>query len=347
MHFDIEEFRKIPLPTESEIIKDWGGDFSSPTVSVVCITFNQEEYIQDTIRGFLLQKTKFPFEIIIHDDASQDSTAEIILDYQKKYPKLIKPVIQSENKYSRKIKVLSLAAGFSSGEYIAFCEGDDFWIDVFKLQKQVDILNFDSSIALVHSNCLVLNHRTSVVDVSTVPCCDLDFEKLLGDNRIQTLTVVIRKDIYSSYVNDMSSFCADWKMEDYPTWLYCALNHKIAMIPDCTAVYRFLPESASHSQNKYQQYLFNRSYSEIKLFFYFYGKVDQVAILRKIYNRLFIKAAIHGDDEFVMQILSNSTGITNKLKFIYYIFNILKIRKIALKLHDYSLVNYIGRLFFR
>lgn len=344
MYFDVEDFRKIPLPTESEIMKDWVGDFSYPVVSVVCIAFNQEKYIQDTIRGFLLQKTKFPFEIIIHDDASLDSTAKIILAYQKKYPKLIKPIIQSENKYSKKIKVLSLAAGFSSGEYIAFCEGDDFWIDAFKLQKQVDVLNSNSSIALVHSNCFVLDDISGVVNLSKVPCCHLDFDTLLYDNHIQTLTVVIRKHIYFSYVNNIASFDIDWKMEDYPTWLYCALNCDIAMIPDCTSVYRVLLESASHSKNEYKQYLFERSYHEIKLFFYAYGKVGRPSVLARIYNRMFLNAIIYDDDEFIRKFLLSSTDVSNKLKFTYYVFRVLKINGTIRKLRRFSIIKYIGKL---
>lgn len=112
----------------------------NPLVSVCCITYNHQEYIRDAIEGFLIQKTDFPFEIIIHDDASTDQTARIIGEYEKKYPKLIKPIYQAENQYSKGERVFLNTFKKASGKYIAICEGDDYWIDPLKLQKQVTIM---------------------------------------------------------------------------------------------------------------------------------------------------------------------------------------------------------------
>lgn len=123
--------------TETDIIKNW-RDNGLPLVSIVCITYNQEQYITDAIEGFLLQETDFPFEIVIQDDASTDMTPEIIKKYAKKYPKIIKPVFQHENQFSQPRKnVLLTAFSFTKGEYIAVCEGDDYWIDSHKLQIQI------------------------------------------------------------------------------------------------------------------------------------------------------------------------------------------------------------------
>lgn len=108
-----------------------------PLVSICCITYNHEKYIRDAIESFLMQQTDFPFEIIIHDDASTDRTAEIIREYEKKYPELIKPIYQTENQYSKGVKVTLLAFKKSKGKYIALCEGDDYWTDPLKLQKQI------------------------------------------------------------------------------------------------------------------------------------------------------------------------------------------------------------------
>jgi len=112
-----------------------------PLVSIVCITYNHERYIRDCLEGFLMQKTNFPIEILIHDDASTDSTADIIREYQKKRPDIIKPILQKENQYS-KIgcgPIIKNIFSRCSGKYIALCEGDDFWTDQFKLQKQFDL----------------------------------------------------------------------------------------------------------------------------------------------------------------------------------------------------------------
>lgn len=109
-----------------------------PLVSICCITYNHENYIRDAIEGFLMQETDFPFEIIIHDDASTDATADIIREYERKYPDIIKPIYQTENQYSKGEKVTLFTLKAARGKYIALCEGDDYWIDPLKLQKQIN-----------------------------------------------------------------------------------------------------------------------------------------------------------------------------------------------------------------
>ena len=108
-----------------------------PLVSICCITYNHENYIRDAIEGFLMQKTDFPFEIIIHDDASTDATADIIREYERKYPDIIKPIYQTENQYSKGEKATLFTFKAARGKYIALCEGDDYWVDPLKLQKQI------------------------------------------------------------------------------------------------------------------------------------------------------------------------------------------------------------------
>lgn len=134
----IAEFHQIPLISETELKSSWLKD--GPQVSIVCTTFNHEKYLEDAIRGFLIQKTEFPFEIILHDDASTDGTRDIIRRYAEVYPTIIKPVYQSENQYSKGVLMLLHAASYATGEFVAFCEGDDYWLDSDKLQTQVDTL---------------------------------------------------------------------------------------------------------------------------------------------------------------------------------------------------------------
>lgn len=126
--------------SQNEIIKGWNNN-KNLLVSIQCCTYNQDKYISDALDGFLLQKTTFPFEVIVHDDASTDRTADIIREYEKKYPDIIKPIYEKENQYSKHDGSLSkIVQNASKGKYIAFCEGDDYWIDENKLQMQVDFL---------------------------------------------------------------------------------------------------------------------------------------------------------------------------------------------------------------
>ena len=116
-------------------------DKSIPVVSICCVAYNHVHFIRQCLDGFVMQKTNFPFEVLIHDDASTDGTQDIIREYEAKYPDIIKPIYQKENQYSKGVRV-SLVYNYSRvrGKYVALCEGDDYWTDPYKLQKQVDFL---------------------------------------------------------------------------------------------------------------------------------------------------------------------------------------------------------------
>ena len=129
-------------------------------VSICCITYNQESYIRDALDGFVNQKTNFKYEVLIHDDASTDRTAEIIREYQEKYPDLIKPILQTVNQYSLGLTNVSGTWNFpravkNGSKYIAMCEGDDYWIDEHKLQRQVDYME-------EHPDCALAFHSAKV-----------------------------------------------------------------------------------------------------------------------------------------------------------------------------------------
>lgn len=97
-------------------------------VSICCITYNQKNYIRDTLEGFVSQKTNFSYEVLIHDDASTDGTADIIREYARRYPEKMKPILQLENQYAKGLYNVSGTYNFprARGRYIAMCEGDDY-----------------------------------------------------------------------------------------------------------------------------------------------------------------------------------------------------------------------------
>ena len=133
-----------------------------PLVSITCLTYKHEEYIRDCLEGFLFQKTNFPFEVLIHDDASPDSTPQIIREYTAKYPDIIKPILRETNLHSvpghRCINLVNLER--AQGKYVAICEGDDFWCDPYKLQKQFDLLESHPDYTLCGCGIYYLNHLT-------------------------------------------------------------------------------------------------------------------------------------------------------------------------------------------
>lgn len=128
-------------------------------VSILCIAYNHGRYIRQCLEGFVAQKD-VTFEIIIHDDASTDDTADIIREYDKRYPHLFKTILQKENQYSQnKPFVKQYMLPLVTGKYVAICEGDDYWVDTLKLKKQCEALES-------HPDCFMCGHKVQVVDES-------------------------------------------------------------------------------------------------------------------------------------------------------------------------------------
>lgn len=130
----------------------------TPLVSICCLCYNHEKFIRQCIEGFLIQKVNFDIEIIINDDASQDDSVRIITEYQSKYPNLFVCVFQKENQYSKGVNLLSLIFSKARGKYIAYCEGDDYWTDPLKLQKQVDFLENNQEYIMCSHSFLYLDN---------------------------------------------------------------------------------------------------------------------------------------------------------------------------------------------
>ena len=130
-------------------------------VSVYCLAYNHEKYIKDALEGFVNQKTNFKYEVLVHDDASTDGTQEIIKQYAEKYPDVIKPILQKENQYSKGVKI-SQTHIFPKlkGKYVALCEGDDYWIDENKLQKQFDFMENNKDFSACAHNTLFKELKT-------------------------------------------------------------------------------------------------------------------------------------------------------------------------------------------
>lgn len=126
-------------------------------VSVVCLVYNHEKYIRKCLESLVSQKTDFKYEVLVHDDASTDNSAKIIKEFEENYPNIIKPIYQTENQWSKHIGIFkTFQLPRIKGTYIAFCEGDDYWINENKLQLQYDALenNLDCKICVHDTNCI-------------------------------------------------------------------------------------------------------------------------------------------------------------------------------------------------
>ncbi len=157
---------------------------NKPKVSICCITYNQKNYIKQALDSFLMQKTNFPFVVIIGDDASNDGTTEIVKEYALKYPDIIKPVFQERN--SGGFKNFCDVFNLIDTEYVALCEGDDYWTDENKLQKQVDCLD-------AHKNCTICFHKTkNIFENNLQEPYDFPNEKQRFNKTLLTLNDIIR-----------------------------------------------------------------------------------------------------------------------------------------------------------
>lgn len=256
--------------TQEQVMEKWDVKNSdTPLLSIECLTYNHEKYISQALDGFLMQETTFPFEIIVHDDASTDSTAEIVREYEKRFPLIVKPIYQTENQWSKHDGSISrILCSTFKGKYIASCEGDDYWIDSEKLQKQVTFLEQNPDYGMCYSKAKKYLQTTNQYLNKLFGNSLCEFEQLLyRGNCIPTLTTCYKKDLYFKYRREIVPENKHWSMGDYPLWLFISMNSKIKFFDTEMSVYRVLQESASHFKNVQDQLKFNKSYYEIKKFF--------------------------------------------------------------------------------
>ena len=210
-------------------------------VSIICNAYNHEKYIAKALQSFVMQKTDFAFEVLVHDDASTDNTAKIIKEYEEKYPDLIKAIYQTENQYSKGHGIVGkIQWGRAKGKYIAMCEGDDYWTDPLKLQKQYDALEAHPEVDICAHCCAVVNAKTNKL---------LQYLSPADERTILTVEQVIEGDggyvstnslMYRSKINENLPEFRKFYTIDYTLQIYGALRGGMLYIPDCMGVYHYM-----------------------------------------------------------------------------------------------------------
>ena len=233
---------------ESEIKKNWIEN-KLPLVSIRCITFNQKDYISQALDSFLMQKTNFPFEIVVHDDASTDGTSEIIQEYEKKFPSIIKPIYETENQWSKHDGSLAkIVNSACRGKYISLCEGDDFWCDDHKLQKQINILEKNPKCTLVLSNGFSgpdFDHKKIINPYGKKRSGYLNSRTffLSKGGLVPTASMTVRKEFV-----ERPEILKKSPVGDKPMRMWCFINGPVYYIAKPMAFYRAC-SSGSFSQN--------------------------------------------------------------------------------------------------
>ena len=213
-------------------------------VSVICNAYNHEKYIRDALEGLVTQKTDFAFEVLVHDDASTDHTADIIREYEKKYPDIIKPIYQKVNQYSQK---KSIGVNFQypriRGKYVAVCEGDDYWTDTYKLQKQYDLMEAHPEIDLCAHGYKVLNMQNNEIkDVRLFDHITVISAKdviKIGGQGLATASLFYRAEMNKN----VPEFRRIQNM-DYTIQIQGALRGGVLYLPDMMCVYRSCVDSS-------------------------------------------------------------------------------------------------------
>lgn len=206
-------------------------------VTIRCITYNHEPYIRQCLEGFIMQKTNFRFEAIVHDDASTDETANIIREYAEKYPDIIKPIFETENQYSKLDgSIQRIMSEHIHGKYVAMCEGDDYWIDPLKLQKQVDFLESNPKYSMCAHNAFVFYQQKNDVCLfnKTSYSGELSVHDAIRAWKIPTASILVLSEIAKEY----PSWLAVIYSGDYSLILRTLLKGKIYLNSDIMSVYR-------------------------------------------------------------------------------------------------------------
>lgn len=212
--------------------------------SVAIITYNHEKYIARAIESVLMQKTNFIYEIIIGEDCSPDKTREIIEGYEAKYQGRIRAIYQESNVGPQR-NLFEFTFPQTKGKYLAYLEGDDYWIDPYKLQRQVDFLEANPEYGLIYSRARAYLQKNNRF-VGYLGARIESLPELLLRDTIPTLTICIRKDLMVQCLGEIRNELKNWKKTDFPIWLHFAYYSKLKFEDTVTAVYRILPSSASH-----------------------------------------------------------------------------------------------------
>ena len=234
----------------------WNKD-NDVKVSVYCLCYNHSEYLKDALDGFLNQETNFKYEVIIHDDASTDDSQDIIKEYEEKYPNIIRPIYQKENQLQRGVNIRKkYILPMIRGKYIASCEGDDYWCDTYKLQKQVNFMERHPEYSASVHNTYLHNCKTkkNKVMYSVDQEKDIKIVDVIqnGSSAFHTSSILYRAefadpDIWPDFMFKAVGFT------DYPLGIYLTLMGKVRYFPDLMSVYRWQTKGSwtkMHSNRK-------------------------------------------------------------------------------------------------
>ena len=234
---------------------------TKPIVSIICLTFNQEKYVRDCFEGFVMQQTNFQYEVLVYDDASKDGTPAIIREYAAKYPDIFKPTLYEKNNYLQGLGYVGLYTGIreAQGTYVAYCEGDDYWTDPKKLQKQVDFLESHPDYEICAHDTQIKFERSqqteSILFSQTDVNLFLDRRNRAEYQLADTLTgniFHISSLMYRNFDIQLPEWIHEISAFDMVFYMLLAKEGKVHVLQDAMSVYRIHSDSLTSSGVEYQ-----------------------------------------------------------------------------------------------
>lgn len=316
------------LPSEDDIRSYWIYN-DKIYVSIVCITYNQSEYICDAIDSFLKQKTRYMFNIIIHDDCSNDKTQGILKKYKEKYPTLIEIILQKENQYSNGKKPSRIAISKSKAEYIALCEGDDYWVDEYKLDSQIEELEKNKKVKLCFTKAYILKNNKLLVkydygDKKRTISAE-DFIKI-GGGACATNSIVFSK----SVLDCMPIWYDVAPVGDAFVQAYGAIPGGVIYLPKITSVYRVLSNGSWSSKSTLNLHSIYFNLNKLDEFYnlfnldtnHSYAKYTKIMIGRKYLENFLLSLKRCDINSYTIKLLLKAM-FKLKFRFIKVLFEII------------------------
>ncbi len=256
-------------------------------VSICMITYQHAQFFEEAIQNLLDQETNFPFEIVVRDDASTDGTTELISTYAQSHPNKIRLLPGKEN--LGMINNFKTVIKACKGKYIAFCEGDDYWIDNRKLDNQISMMEGDPDIGLIYTNYRVINEEGKPIIHQKYTYRNMPegyiLQEIIRGEFPYTVTVCARRETFIDKLDQI--ILEDYRMGDYPLWLHIAKSWKIAYLPSVTSVYRRHSNSFTANAISTQSKLnFNNSWVSILNDFLEREKLDDPSVLKVAHEEI-------------------------------------------------------------
>lgn len=233
-------------------------------LSVAVITYNQEQTIAKTLDSILQQEHGYSYEIVIGEDCSTDRTRDILLEYQLRYPDVIRLLLNEKN--IGLIRNYFNVIEHCQGEYIMQCAGDDWWLPG-KVALQIPYMDNHPECGMCYTKAAEFIQEQER-QKGYWGGRYTEFGDLIRANTVPALTVVMRNVLLNRYIDEICPLYREWRMEDYPLWLWMSRESKIHFMDEITAVYRVLVDSLSHSNNVEYEIAFAHNVIDIKTYFY-------------------------------------------------------------------------------